>query len=338
MNDSLAPMVGMPANFDRYDLAARHPWLQMNRPPDVHEMASFLDNAADMLSGTDTIPAIWAPLFAALRRLQMTASDATWFQPLRQHRIAELLHEAPPVAWSFRKPRGYAGDAHLIDFLYEHQAARAEIAAAPARAQAMAAMVLCSSASVAVQERRRLLARWLDATAARTEGAEALILACGHLRELELTYAAERFSRIVALDQDPQSADEIQRCYAGLTPLYPVTASVGRMIVRPLVHGRFDLIYAAGLYDYLDDRTAARLTQGMLAALKPGGRLLFANFCHDVVDYGFMETFMDWRLITRDEPEMRRLIHSLPSDQVADASLFRGLNRAVIYALIEKRA
>jgi SAM-dependent methyltransferase len=120
-------------------------------------------------------------------------------------------------------------------------------------------------------------------------------------------------------------------------PLLPIEASIGRMIVRPLVHGQFDLIYAAGLYDYLDDATAHRLTQGMFAALKPHGRLLFANFCPGVVDYGYMDAFMDWRLLLRDETDMQRLIDALPRAEIDRASLFRGLNRAVVYALVQKR-
>jgi hypothetical protein len=65
--------------------------------------------------------------------------------------------------------------------------------------------------------------------------------------------------------------------------------------------------------------------------------LLFANFCTGVPDYGFMDAFMDWRLILRDEPEMQALIDALPADKIARTTLFRGLNRAVIYALVEKR-
>ena len=49
-----------------------------------------------------------------------------------------------------------------------------------------------------------------------------------------------------------------------------------------------------------------------------------------------MDAFMDWRLLQRDEPDMQRLIDALPADEIARVSVFRGINRAAIYALIEK--
>jgi hypothetical protein len=305
--------------------------------PDLGDIRGFLDRAADWLGMAESIPAVWGPLIGALSHLQKASGDPDWHRGLRDHRIMDVLHEEPASAWAFRRPRGYAGDAHLIDFLYEHEAVDTDLAAASHCGRTMNAMIMSCLTPVAVQERRRLLARLLDATAARVPGAEALVLACGHFREAALASSLGGFSRIVALDQDSASVAEMRRCYADLAPLIPVEASIGRMIVRPLVHGRFDLIYAAGLYDYLDDSTAIRLTTGMFSALKPRGRLMFANFCTGVPDYGYMDAFMDWRLLQRDEPEMQRLIDALPADEAARVSLFRGQNRATIYALIEKR-
>ena len=46
---------------------------------------------------------------------------------------------------------------------------------------------------------------------------------------------------------------------------------------------------------------------------------------------------MDWRLIQRDESEMQRLIRALPAADIARVTMFRGINQAVIYALVEKR-
>lgn len=302
------------------------------------EVDAFLDEAADHLEHLEHIPATWAALVTAAERVRQAAgAGPAWHQRLRDHRIAALIHEEPACAWAFRKPRGYSGDAHLIDFLYEHDAAQAELRAASPRGRALNAVILSCAAPVAVQERRRLLARLLDATAERVKRPEALVLAGGHLREAEYATALDQYDRLVALDQDRDSIAEMRRCYGNLAALMTVEASIGRMIVRPLVHGQFDLIYAAGLYDYLDDNTAARLTQGMFTALKPGGRLLFANFCTGLPDYGFMDAFMDWRLILRDEQEMQRVLAALPSDQIARTMLFRGLNRAVIYALVQKR-
>ncbi len=312
-------------------------WINERASPTPAQIASFLDHAADMLTEPETVPAIWGPLLAGLRRMQQTIAEPQWWAGPRAHRIAQLLSEDPGTAWSAAAPRGYPGDAHLIDFVYEHKAVAREVDTASVRGRAVNAMMVSFSCCVAAQERRRLLARWLDAAAERSKQAEVLVLASGHLRELELAQCADRLARVVALDQDPASITEMKRTHEGLDTLFPVVASIGRIIVKPLVHGRFDLVYAAGLFDYLDDTTAKRLLSGMFTALKPGGRLLFANFCHDVVDYGYMDSFMDWRLLTRDEPEMRTLLDVLPAAEIANTFIFRGLNRAVVYAVVEKR-
>jgi SAM-dependent methyltransferase len=329
--ESPAPGIVIPPNV------ALPAWAFATSKPPAEDIDAFLDAAATDLETLEAIPTVWAPFVLATEQLRRAAGAATWHHRLRNHRLAALLRQEPATDWAFRKPRGYPGDAHLIDFLYEHPAVQGELAAATPLGRALHAMVLASPAPVAVQERRRLLARLLDATAERVGRPEALVLACGHLREADHAASLDRYDRIVALDQDSASIAEMRRSHADLPALVTVEASIGRMIVRPLVHGRFDLIYAAGLYDYLDDTTAARLTRGMFSALKPGGRLLFANFCTGIADYGFMDAFMDWRLILRDEAEMQVLIDALPSDEIAQSMLFRGLNRAVIYALVQKR-
>jgi hypothetical protein len=42
-------------------------------------------------------------------------------------------------------------------------------------------------------------------------------------------------------------------------------------------------------------------------------------------------------LILRDEPEMQRLLDELPATDIARTPLFRGINCAVIDALVEQR-
>ena len=301
-------------------------------------VTSFLDQAADWLSEPEFIPIVWPRLLSACTQLRDGAADPNWVDRLRDHRLTEIIREEPATSWSARKPRGYSGDAHLMDFLYEHPSVRASVLAASPRGRALNAMVASSRAPVAVQERRRLLARLLDQTAERVPNAEVMVVAAGHLREAEFSASLGTLRRLVVLDQDPASIAEVTQAYGNRTTLYPITSSVGRLMVRPLVHGRFDLIYAAGLYDYLDEPTAVRMTLSLFAALRPGGRLLFANFCTGVEDYGYMDAFMDWRLILRDEQEMRVLIDALPAADMERASMFRGANGAIVNALVEKRA
>ena len=139
--------------------------------PTLGQIAAFYDRAAVLLESAETVPAIWPALLAVTEHQRQSGVDPDWKLRLRGHRIAEILHEEPASAWAFRRPRGYPGDAHLIDFVYEHPAVEDELRSATMRGQAIAATISACAASSAVQERRRLLARLLDTTADRVNQA-----------------------------------------------------------------------------------------------------------------------------------------------------------------------
>jgi extracellular factor (EF) 3-hydroxypalmitic acid methyl ester biosynthesis protein len=73
-----------------------------------------------------------------------------------------------------------------------------------------------------------------------------------------------------------------------------------------------------GLYDYLPDGVAERLTEFLYSILEPGGRLLIANYTPEMELTAFIEMFMQWDLIYRDLRQMRQLARRIP---LADPSL-----------------
>jgi hypothetical protein len=75
-----------------------------------------------------------------------------------------------------------------------------------------------------------------------------------------------------------------------------------------------DVVYASGLFDYLDHRVGAALLKRMYAALKTGGSLLIANLTRDNEELGYMEAVMDWWMHYRTEIDMRRLASVLEVD------------------------
>jgi extracellular factor (EF) 3-hydroxypalmitic acid methyl ester biosynthesis protein len=99
----------------------------------------------------------------------------------------------------------------------------------------------------------------------------------------------------------------------------------------------FDLVYAAGLLDYLDQRAAKRLTTTMFEVLNPGGTLLVANFLDHIDDIGYMKSFMGWDLVLRNSSQ----ITSLADDITAGVSLkryFEGSQRNIGFLLVRKAA
>nr|WP_262913724.1 class I SAM-dependent methyltransferase [Rhizobium halophilum] len=259
---------------------------------------------------------------------------------VQNHPIRAYFHEDPFTRWSFEKPRGYSGDAHLIDFIYGHPSVAHEIRSASPLGRTLHEYTKNAPSAVAVRERRDLLTRYVDEVAGdRGAETEILTVAAGHLREADRSVALKegRIKRWVALDQDPLSVGATARDFNG-TCVEAIDGSVRGLLTKSQKLGTFDFIYAAGLYDYLADKVAVKLTQTCLDMLKPGGMFLFANFSTEVPDDGYMETMMNWTLLLRSQSDMWKIINESAAGHDVDSEVMFGANRNIIYGTIKKRS
>lgn len=238
--------------------------------------------------------------------------QATWrewnhcaLEFVRRHSIFPVLHRDPFSSYSFRRPRRYAGDAVLMDFIYGGGQSGPLVEAADEFGRELYRQVSqCHSFSAMSARRDDLAGRIADCCAAGPS--RILALGCGHLRELRNLPGDCRPNRFVALDQDELSLAAAQADLAGI-PIEPIQASAFRLLHAGYDLGVFDFIYAAGLYDQLDDAFAAGLLVALANRLAPGGRLLVDNVMPGFPAAAYMEAVMDWWLIYRTEAEMKAL-------------------------------
>ncbi|TSE00558.1 class I SAM-dependent methyltransferase [Mesorhizobium intechi] len=281
-------------------------------------------------------------LLSLLSALRAKVHPDVWqaLIPVAQnHPILKYFLEDPLTNWSFTKPRGYSGDAQLLDYIYCDPHVAESVANASEIGKALYSHTQNVPSCVAARERRDLLTRYVDETAAKNgPETEVLAIAAGHLREANrsIALAEGRLKRWVALDQDPQSVGLIARDFQG-TAVEAVDGSVRTVLTRGHKLGKFDLIYASGLYDYLQHNVAVKLTKTCLQMLKPNGTFLFANYAEGTPDAGYRETFMDWVLLLRSEVDMWNIVNASVDRNSVDAKVFFGENRNVLYAVIEKR-
>ncbi|KPF43144.1 class I SAM-dependent methyltransferase [Rhizobium sp. G187] len=305
------------------------------------EMALHLRVAEQQFQQETPVGLIMQRLLGGLHVLRNRIAPKIWEQliPLAQnHDIARHFHADPFTRWSFEKPRGYSGDAGLLDFIYGHPSVQPALDAASPMGKEVHGFTSQSPACVAVRERRDLLAQYVDDVASSRGGeAEILTIAAGHLREAAMSQALKNgtIKRWVALDQDPLSVGAVASEYAG-TAVEAVDGSVRTVLMRPQALGKFDFVYAAGLYDYLADEVAIKLSQRCLQMLKPHGTFLFANFADDIADDGYMETFMNWALLLRSEEDMWRIMRATTEGLDVDCSIRFGANRNIVYGIIRK--
>jgi extracellular factor (EF) 3-hydroxypalmitic acid methyl ester biosynthesis protein len=255
-------------------------------------------------------------------RLHESRSDGEPFQQaieaLRNHKLFELVRKDPYTNHSMQRPRGYPGDAELIDMIY--RAAPAEDPGA--FGQSLFDRTIACGASEAVRQRLGFARQLLAGSIAN--GQSICSLAGGHLREAE-GLAGQNLGRFTVVDQDAQSLAEVRDAHGSV--IETIEANVFNWLRTAPRDGRaYDLVYSLGLTDYLDARQLLIFTKLAAGIMAPGGRMILANF-HDHRWSAYMEAAMDWYLIYRTEEDM--------ANNAADAGLqhriFRDATGYIIY-------
>lgn len=67
---------------------------------------------------------------------------------------------------------------------------------------------------------------------------------------------------------------------------------------------KFDFIYCAGLFDYLQDKTCKQLLTYFYHILAPGGCLLATNVDDSNPNKGWMEYVLEWHLVYRNSQQL----------------------------------
>jgi SAM-dependent methyltransferase len=191
---------------------------------------------------------------------------------------------------------------------------------------------------LAIRGRRKLLAEELDSIssdrAQQGKRTKIMNLACGPNRELfDFLAGCEQSELIEALCVDIDS--EALRYTNQHVNVFPHRASV-RLMSENVIKwslGRVshhiepqDIIYSAGLCDYLDVRLFQALIKQCYKHLKPGGTLLLGNFAF-YRDSLFLDKLLRWELIYRSAEDLKELFAPTPfGDKVAVLSEKQDVN------------
>src|SRR5215472_11983854 len=153
----------------------------------LEQVASALDNVNQQLRA-GRIAGPLAELIDDLgeRRQNDPQSWPAYARSCLKHPVCELLYQDPFTHRAFAKPRGYAGDAVMMDYIYG--LGEAEQAARDATPLGLEIFRYLGTqpAPCAVRDRRRLIAGLIDRVS-DGGGDSVLAIAAGHLREVELS-------------------------------------------------------------------------------------------------------------------------------------------------------
>jgi extracellular factor (EF) 3-hydroxypalmitic acid methyl ester biosynthesis protein len=309
--------------------------------PALHDPVGLLDSTRDRILGGGDVAQAVDILSDGLWWMRSGLPAEDWQRTValvRAHPLMGLMHENPFTRRAFVKPRGYAGDAPLIDLLY-YGAAAAEAKDASPLGLALLARDTAAPAAAAVRERRDFMAELIDHVADARPMPAILVAACGHLREGLVSTAVQqhRIGRLVALDQDAESLAVAGKAF-GIKGIEAVNRSIKAVLDGSFKPGSFDMVYAAGLYDYLGQRLATALTTAFFSLLRPGGRLVVGNFATGIYDAGYMEAIADWFLIYRDAAEMLDLAGGVAPGDLAMKRVYTRQSPDIFYLELRRRS
>lgn len=247
---------------------------------------------------------------------------------LRSSPLLPILLKDPFTCWSYHRPRGFAGDAGLTDFIYAQGYCGKALANTSAIGRRIFSAIQIRPLCKAVRFRRQLAEEFLREVLLTANRPRVLVIAAGHLREVGGVLACEFgiAGRVLALDADQAALECIG---ARLPEVETRCQSVHDLLSAAPEVAPFDATYALGLYDSLTDTTAEKLLALQVAMVRPGGRLLVCNFAPDAADRGYMEAFMDWKLIYRDEHDMQRLAQR--ADPSCAIRVYREPSRQLVF-------
>lgn len=226
------------------------------------------------------------------------------------HPLANLLLQEPMTKWSNEKPRGYSGDAVLIDYMYRLKSCNLQDSFL---GRELYGHLSCCESVSAVRWRANHIANEIESFQKQLgKKIDVFSVASGHLRELAyIPDADQKINRYLCLDQDERSNNEVKKTYEQYDFVEIIDDSINHIYKRKLVDQKFDFIYSSGLFDYLNDKLASRMIEILYNNLKEGGQMIIPNFKKGIEEKIYMDTFMKWNLIYRDETEMLSLAENL---------------------------
>ena len=238
-----------------------------------------------------------------------------------KRQLHPLLLCSPFVYRTFQKPLGYAGDYEMVNMMFREPYEGGSLFAKMVNTYALQLPPILAHRNRITylvdrlgEETRRI--------ARQNRVARVFNLGCGPAHEIQSFLAkddlCENADFTLADFNDETIAHtngvlrELKQRHGRNTRIQLVKKSVQQLLKqadRVIQHSdadQYDLIYCAGLFDYLSDKVCRKLMDVFYGMLAPDGLLLATNVdAHPA--RGEMECFLEWHLVERNARQMLTL-------------------------------
>lgn len=211
--------------------------------------------------------------------------------------------------WSISKPFGYPGDFKIIDDIYQNNPSTTGFD------RLFDNYFQMSAISVAVRNRKEDFKRMLVNFVNDRKGKRLRImdLASGPCRDLKELFSSDKslWEKAVfdCYDNDDRAIEFAQKLLENNSRVNFVRSNAARIALKKeiasMINKKYDFIYSTGLFDYFEDKIAARLIQNLKRLLNPGGVIAISTVRdkYSNPSVHFMEWAGDWNLVYRNEDE-----------------------------------
>lgn len=209
---------------------------------------------------------------------------------------SSIMHER-----TRRKPLGYAGDFLLIDWIYTKKTAD------NGTGRLFDQLFHSYEAAESVRNRKEYFKKKCDELSHLAgERFDVLDLGCGSCRDVLEAYTESSNGAnlyVHCIDNEPEAVKYAKNLIKG-TPFQDRIRIEISNVLRIKTDRTYDLIWSAGLFDYLEERIAVLLLKKLWRLLKPNGKIIFGNFSPKNPTRNGMELVGQWNLIHRSAEEL----------------------------------
>lgn len=209
--------------------------------------------------------------------------------------------------FSYRKPHGYTGDYEIIDRMYTKHVTSME------HLQNWDVYFQAQSAPTAVRNRKAYflkLASGLEAAFPSKDSLPILNIASGPARDVFEFFESNGHNGAVTFECVDNDEDAISYGRDLCNPYLDRAAFHQTNALRFSSKQKYQLVWSAGLFDYLGDKVFKFLLEHLLEMLRDDGELVVGNFAPRNPSKNYMEIVGDWHLYYRDEDDLTRIAKS----------------------------
>lgn len=289
----------------------------------LREQSKLEEEACEQLS--HRVTTCVNALFERFEAIAQELDEA--LRPAHQNYMRRHLHPlvlcAPFANRTYHKPLGYAGDYEMVNMIVRNRHEGESL-----YAKVVNTWFLRQPPAEAHRNRVDYLAKVLSEETLRACRMHRPIrifnMACGPAREVQKLISESPLSdqlRLTMLDFNEETLqyvrstlDDLKNRHGRLFSVEYLKKSVHQILKESGSskaaerRNGYDVVYCAGLFDYLSNPVCHRLMNLMYEWLSPGGLLLVTNVEPSNPLRNGMEHLLDWHLIYRTAQELRHLL------------------------------